>query len=371
VFERSPTVKKNIQRWIPAVAVPTVIIAAAVAVPAVANAAPTLPERSAQQVLELIATSASTPYSGTVEQTSALGLPDVSALGSAGGPAGDDAAAGALELATGSHTANVFVGGATTQRVQVLDRFAERDLVRNGDSVWLYDSSAKEAVHATVTGAGETPTANITPADAAQRVIAAIEPSTGIEVVDTARVAGRAAYQLRLTPDDDATLVGAVVLSVDAETGLPLSASITATGESEPAFSVGFSDIDFSSPDPELFEFTPPSDVTVTEKTVDATATHAALDAATPDAVPAGQEPTVVGDGWDAVVVFPAGSAAAASAPEDGTGADTEGMLDRLATRVDGGRVLGTSLVSVMLADDGRVLVGAVSPEHLETVAAQ
>jgi outer membrane lipoprotein-sorting protein len=350
-------VNKNIQRWIPAVAVPAVIVAAAVAVPAVANASPPLPEKTAQQVLELIATSSATPYSGTVEQTSALGLPDVSALGSAGG----DGAAGALELATGSHTANVFVGGPTTQRVQVLDRFAERDLVRNGDSVWLYDSKAKEATHATVTASGEAPTTTVTPAEAAQRAIAAIEPSTGIEVIDTARVAGRAAYQLRLTPDADGTLVGTVVLSVDAETGLPLAASITAKGQSDPAFSVGFSDIDFSAPDAALFDFTPPSDVTVTEESIDASAKHDAPDAA----AIASPEPTVVGDGWDAVVVIPAEASAGASAP------DTQALLDRLTTRVDGGRVLTTSLVSVMLADDGRVLVGAVSAEQLQAVAAQ
>jgi len=46
-------------------------------------------------------------------------------------------------------------------------------------------------------------------------------------------------------------------------------------------------------------------------------------------------------------------------------------MLDRLTTKVDGGRVLSTSLVTVMFADDGRVLAGAVGTETLQAAAAQ
>ena len=339
--------KKNLQRWIPAAVVPVVIAAAAVAVPAVANAAPNLPERSPQQLLELVADSAGTPFSGTIEQTSALGLPDVSSL--APGDDGDSVSS-ALELITGSHTANVFVGGPTTQRIQLLEGFAERDLIRNGDSVWLYDSDAKEATH--LTGSAGLPASpSITPAEAAEKLLAAIDPSTEVEVVDTARVAGRAAYELRFTPGDADTRVGSAVLSVDAETGLPLAATVTAKGQSEPAFSVRFSEIDFDAPDASLFEFTPAGDVTVEEETLEG---HAPDAAAT-----AGPKPAVIGDGWDAVLVIPAGTPL------------SDPLIDQLTTKVDGGRVLGTALVSVLLADDGRVLVGAVTPQHLQAVAAQ
>ncbi len=37
--------------------------------------------------------------------------------------------------------------------------------------------------------------------------------------------------------------------------------------------------------------------------------------------------------------------------------------------RVDGGRVLQTSLVTVLFTDDGRVFAGAVTPDHLLDVA--
>lgn len=341
--------KKNIQRWIPAAVVPVVIATAAIALPAVANASPSLPQKSPQQLLELVAASAGTPFSGTVEQTSALGLPDVSSLAPT---SGGDSASSTLELITGSHEAHVFVGGETTQRVQVLDGFAERDAIRNGDSVWLYDSDAKEATHVTAAAADLPGAPTITPGEAAEKLLAAVDDSTEIDVVDTARVAGRSAYELRLTPDDADTLVGSVVLSVDAETGVPLGVTVTAKGQSDPAFSVQFSKISFDAPDASLFDFAPPSDVTVEEQTVGADKAPDAAATATP-------EPTVVGDGWDAVVVFPAGT------PLD------DPLIDQLTTKVDGGRVLGTSLVSVYLADDGRVLVGAVTPEALRAVAAQ
>ncbi|MCU1542462.1 MAG: hypothetical protein JWM50_327 [Microbacteriaceae bacterium] len=352
---------RTIQRWIPAAVVPAVIVIAAVAVPAGASASPALPEMTAHQLLELVASSDDAVYSGTVEQNSALGLPDVSAFGSAARDSGS--AAGALELLTGSHTAKVSVGGPTTQRVQLLEGFAERNVIRNGDSVWLYDSNAKTATHITATAPADLPEApDVTPADAAERLLAAVEPSTTIDVIDTARVAGRDAYQLRLTPDDPGTLVGAVVLSVDAKTGLPLGASISAKGQKQAAFSVAFSDISFAAPEASLFDFTPPSDATVTEKSIDASKTTVRA----PDvAAPTGPDPTLIGDGWDAIVVVPAGAATATKA--DGTAA----VLDRLTTKIHGGRALSTSLVSVFIADDGRVLVGAVSTELLQAAAAQ
>jgi hypothetical protein len=340
-------VKKNIQRWIPAAVVPVVIATAAIAVPAVANASPSLPEKSPQQLLELVADSAGTPFSGTIKQTSALGLPDVSSLAPS---AGGDSASSALELITGSHTAHVFVGGTTTQRVQVLDGFAERDAIRNGDEVWLYDSDKKEATHVTAAADGLPDAPTLTPSEAAAKLLGAIDGSTDVEVVDTATVAGRSAYELRLTPNDADTLVGSVVLSVDSETGLPLGVTVTAKGQSDPAFSVRFSKISFETPDASLFDFTPASDVTVEEATPP---TEPVTDA------PVNTPPTVVGDGWDAVAVFPAGTPL------------TDPMIDQLTTKVDGGRVLGTSLVSAYLADDGRVLVGAVTPEALQAVAAQ
>ncbi len=66
----------------------------------------------------------------------------------------------------------------------------------------------------------------------------------------------------------------------------------------------------------------------------------------------------------------PSGAAGADGADAaEGLG-DASAMLDTLTQRVDGGRLLPTSLVTVLFTDDGRVLAGAVTAEHLLDAAA-
>ena len=57
------------------------------------------------------------------------------------------------------------------------------------------------------------------------------------------QVAGRAAYNLVLTPKSEATLVDSVAIAVDGESGLPLGVELKARGQSEPAFSVAFTSL--------------------------------------------------------------------------------------------------------------------------------
>ena len=147
--------------------------------------------------------------------------------------------------------------------------------------------------------------------------------------------------------------------------------SATAKGAKQPAFSVAFTDITFGAPDAALFDFIPPSDAKVIEKSFDAKSFDAKSfeghDAKThaPDAAAdAEPKPTLIGDGWDAIVVVPA-------SPDSAAADDSTAMINRLTTKVDGGRALSTSLVTVFFADDGRVLVGAVGTDLLQAAAAQ
>jgi outer membrane lipoprotein-sorting protein len=80
--------------------------------------------------------------------------------------------------------------------------------------------------------------------------------------------------------------------------------------------------------------------------------------------------PTVVGKGWLSVAVLPAAGVA-------GAGGEAQGVLSALelaATPVHGswgsGRLLRTSLFSVLLLSDGRVLIGATVPSVLYSAAA-
>jgi outer membrane lipoprotein-sorting protein len=86
--------------------------------------------------------------------------------------------------------------------------------------------------------------------------------------------------------------------------------------------------------------------------------------------------PTVLGKGWLSVAVLPAGgfTAQGGFAPSSAS-ANALGALVSASTPVHGawgsGRLLRTSLVSVLMLSDGRVLVGAVVPSVLYADAAQ
>jgi outer membrane lipoprotein-sorting protein len=344
--------KRTWLKWMPAIAVPVLIASAAVAVPLSANAAVSLPSKTPAQVLALAAGEKVTALSATVKQTSSLGLPELPTTGT------DASAGSAIELLTGSHTARVFADGSTKQRVQVLDTMAERDLIRNGSDLWLYDSKKKTAVHSTLSASTATTPAEgsiPTPDQLAAKLLASVDSTTTVSLGSNLRVADRTAYNLVLTPKAGDTLVGSVSIAVDSKTGLPLSVDVFARSQQTPAFHVGFSKLDLGAPDASLFSFAPPAGATVTEKAPKA-------DAVRPTVPPTdAAKPTVSGTGWNAIVAIPAGknSSSVTSSP----------LFGKLTTSVTGGRLFRTSLVNVLMTDDGRIFVGSVPLAKLQAAA--
>lgn len=348
--------KHRLVRWLPAIVVPVAIAAGAIALPLSAGAAD-LPVKSPADVLRLVASSDTKAFSGTVEQRSDLGLPSLPKT--TGGSGADNSAASTLELLMGDHTAKVFVDGPTKVRVQVLDQLAERDAIRNGSDVWLYQSSDESVTHVTVpehAKAGEAAPARdpsaTTPQALAERFLAAVDPTTKVSLGANTKVAGRDAYDLVLTPRTTATLVGSVTIAVDGRTGLPLRVQVTARGASAPAFEAGFTSFTPGAPDASVFSFTPPKGAKVTEQSPkpgvhSAGATH--------------PKPTVTATGWSAIVSLPAGTVSARALADP--------LVGELTQSVAGGRALSTSLVSVLVTSDGRVLAGAVPVSALESAA--
>lgn len=367
----------SLKRWVPFVAVPAIAVAAAIAIPLTTNAAQDLPEKTPQQLLEFVADSDVTAFSGEFTQTSNLGLPDLSALGSGSttGFDGDSIVGALVELATASHDARVYVNADEGARLQALDRLGERDVIAtDDDGVWLYDSSSKTATHLTgdaTDGSDDsdkpddstTPPADVpTPSSVAEKLLDSLDETTAVAVGSNGTVAGRSTYELVLTPRDAASLIGDITISVDGKTGMPLGIAVTARGASTTAFDVAYTSIDYSKPDSALFTFTPPPGTEVTETPIDSD--HTAPDATQPgdeqgdDAQADIPDVTTTGSGWTTIVELPAGEAPASL---DG--------LDAITTPVDGGRVLSSSLVNVLLTDDGRVFAGAVSVDALESAA--
>lgn len=339
-------------RWLPAAAVP-LVVAGSLAVATTTADADELPERSPEDVLTLLAGHEHQPLSGEFTQTSDLGLPELPA--DVPGADGDAAAVlDGLELLTSDHTGRVFVGDQDQARVQLFDSFGEQNAIVNGSEAWFYDSADNSATHVTTPDGEHSDQAQgaqqLTPEQLAEQVVAAADPSTELSVRENVQVAGRTAYDLVLTPRTDSTLVGEVSIAVDGETGLPLRVSITAHGADTPAVEVAYTELDLSAPDADLFDFTPPADATVEEIEPQAHGT---------DADQSGPQPQATGTGWETVLSAPAGTVDLTEVP----------ILTQLTSAVDGGQVVTTDLLTVLITDDGRVLAGAVPLERLQAVA--
>jgi hypothetical protein len=367
--------------WSAAVAVPA-LVGAAVLVPMAASGAVDLPDKTPEELLEFAASSDVNALSGTIEQASELGLPDVEALV---GP-GDDAAADAgmddlLALVTGSHTAKVYLDGRDA-RLQVLDQLAERNVYVDGDAgtIWYVDSESASAVKFVLPSETELEQLKAeveaerapvpddavvpTPDQVLDQALASLDESTEVTVGTDARVAGREVYELILAPRTDDTLVGEVRVAIDGETGVALAASVTARGGGAPAFEIAFTQVDFSAPDASVFAFEPAEGVAVTEERIPVPRAgghdgEMPMDAAAP---------VVIGEGWSAVVELPNTSEAGADV-FTGLDPDQQTMLESVTSEVDGGRVLQTSLMTVLITDDGRVLAGAVPADRLVEAA--
>ena len=356
-------------RWV-AVAATAALFGGGAIVATSAQAAPSLPPRTAEQLLVDLQSPTTRSLTGTVRTSADLGLP---ALPDMGGGKGTDDLTG---LMSGDNTIRVWMDGHDRSRVSVIGDNKETTLVRNGTDVWMYSSADRSAKHGTIDTAsmdarhqGPRPEgAPTTPQQAAEKLLAAIDPTTDVTTSGTAQVAGRPAYELILTPDaGEDTLIRSVRLSIDAETHLVLDVRVLGTGTDEPALQIGYTRIDYGTPEANLFTFTAPPGTTVEELAAPkqpsdpAATTHPKADET--------KKPTVVGDGWDRVVVKPAGTMTTTIAPTDEEkGQSAQQMLDAL-PRVTGdwgsGRLLTGTVFSALIADDGRVAVGAVPAERL------
>lgn len=306
-----------------------------------------------------------TGFAGTIVTHLDLGLPDLPAIGNAGD------GTSFTSLLSGSHTLEVWYGGVDKQRIALLGTTDETDLFRDGSDVWQYSSAGHSAVHLQLPAHHAThestpvpisgSPASMTPSALASRAIAAIDPSTRVTVDSNRTVADRAAYDLVLTPRTTATKVGSVHIAVDGATKLPLAVQVYPRGSKTPALDVAYTGIRFGHQADRNFQFTPPGHTAVRDITP---GRHAAE-----PSTPAGADhaPRVTGSDWTTVVALQPGT--------DGLKSLTQhGVLDAL-TPVSGtwgsGRLLDSSLLSVLVTSDGRVYAGAVAPSDLYAAAAQ
>ena len=387
-----PTFSRRARWAIPAGAVALAAAVTAGSMISSAQASPELPLRTPAQLLASVAgrTAPLPALTGTVVETASLGIPQL--------PGTSDQNS-TMALLAGSHTIKVWYSDPQHIRLAVPVQLSETDLTRNGNQAWVWQSSSntvtriqlparagQEATHA-ATMPSQVP---LTPQQAASQALKAVGPSTLVRVDRNVTVAGQPAYQLVLSPKASGSLIGRISIAIDATRNVPLRVQVFARGAASPAFQVGYTSISFVKPAAANFSFTTPPGAKV--KVI---APHATSGKMTAKSQQATGEPQVIGKDWLSVAVLPASdlagvmgggsaSAAASSAAQSAAGGSGSGSgenaavaaaLLKTATPVHGawgsGRLLHTSLVSVLMTSNGHVLVGAVTPAVLESAAAQ
>jgi hypothetical protein len=191
ILHRTPAV-----RWAVPVAVAALLIGGGAVVGTVtAGAAGTpLPARSAAQLVADVHASEITGLSGTVVQTSDLGIPELPSIGASplpGGMGSSDLTA----LISGTHTLRLWYSGPQQIRLALLGSLGESDIIRNGPDLWIWSSTSNTATHRTlperqpaathgssVTGPPGTGLP-MSPQHAAALALRAISPSTAASTV--------------------------------------------------------------------------------------------------------------------------------------------------------------------------------------------
>lgn len=334
--------------------------------PASSSPHPTLPVRTAGQLLTAVQSSSTVALSGTIVETARLGLPAL--------PSADTTASLSWQsLVTGSHTALVWTDGPQKQRIALTGQLSESDVIHNARDLWTYTSTTNQVTHSTLSAdaAKKSSTAanRYTPAAAAAAALKAINPTTKVSVDPTQIVAGRKAYTLVLTPRDSRSTVRRVTIALDSTNSVPLRVQVFGSA-ARPALESGFTSVRFKTPAASVFVFHTPKGATVGKDPFGTPSQHVGRthrSSAAPGKAPANAQPstdktTVIGSSWTSVVELPGGLPAGSAT----------GLLSKASQPVGstGDRLVTTSLLNVLIRKDGHVFLGAVTATALEAIAA-
>ena len=369
-------------RWLVPLAALVIVITTAF-VAGNASADEKLPPRSAEQLLVDLQQAKVDGFSGTVEQSADLGIPALPGVSEHGSEFSS--------LVSGKHTLRVAYAAPDSAKVSLLGDLSESSVIKHGKDVWTWSSKDNAATHTTVdehsdaSAPKDLPSdAPKTPQEAAQRILTTVGESTDVSVATDTTVAGRPAYELVLKPKDSRSLISSVRIAIDGTEHVATRVQVYAGERPAPAASIGFSEVDFSAPPASTFEFTPPKGAEVTQVAPKSHKKAGANQKSGADKTDRsdqkgkssdGSEPTVVGEGWTSVVVAKLPDQKSSdSAPGGGNpngdqgGAELEAYLNQL-PKVSGkwgsGRLLAGTAFSAVITDDGRIAVGAVTPDLL------
>lgn len=364
-------------------------VIAAVQIPT-ADASPALPARTAEQLLTAVASAKAPVLSGTVVETAALGLPDLSGN-----------SASLTSLLAGTHTLHVWYAGKNDFRVSMPGRMSEVDLYRQGSTEYLWQSALNTVTKiiglpAKPTGVALPELPAFTPQQAASQVLAAVGPTTVVSTESNVYVAGQAAYQLVLAPKASGSTVSDISIAIDAHNSTPLRVQVFGQDATSPAISVAFSSVTFAAPARGTVSYERVAGTKVSVINLAGQAYNGPMSAGKlPDAklsegkltearlkamLPAGSplaDARVVGSGWTAVLELPASvlnqASLNGSATQGNEGAAALQALLDTAAPVHGtwgtGQLITSGLVNVLITSD-TIYAGAVEPSVLYAAAA-
>lgn len=328
-------------------------------------ATPDLPSITPAQLLAKVQQAHVAGFSGTVRWTANLGLPDISGLTSGAGQSSDHGGFDPTTLLTGSHDISVWSAGADEQRLALPGTLNEYDVVHNGTNLWTFDSATQAVTHYVPapgshgrshgTDPADPASQALTPAQAAQRAIDSITPTTSVSVASPVYVAGRPTYELVLAPKATTSTVKDITIAVDSATGMPLRVQVTPAGSTAPALSLGFTSVSLSVPTASFFAA--PSGTSTVTKTI------GGPDGSANKPHSSGSRPAVTGTGWGSIVTITDANLGRAGR-----------QLDQVSSPVSGSfgtaRLVHTNLLNALILPDGRILAGFVTPAALEAAAA-
>jgi outer membrane lipoprotein-sorting protein len=394
----SIAVPSTLRRWAVPSAAALAVIGGGVAVGFITKAADTArPPLSAQDLLVDLQTAHVDGLSGQIMAKADLG-PSPLPVPSAG-------STDLSSLASGGHQLNVWYADPKQARIELVGSAGRTEVITNGSDLWVWSSNENTATHATLPpggllgmlghsmlagglpgalGAGipaalptdmptGLPTAlptdligagGLNPDSVARMVLSFLSSSTDVTTNNTASVAGRPAYELTLTPKDTSSLIGSVILDIDAEQHIPLRFAVL-SNKGVTAIEVAFTQVTFARPDPSEFTFNPRAGVTVKDATIPPTPD--AQVTPKPTDQPDMSKPPInaVGSFWTTVLV----TRLPADALTDSKVAQTLSLLQTVSGDWGSGHLLQTRLFSVLITDDGRLIVGAVGPDQLYAAA--
>lgn len=229
-----------------------IVLTAAVAlvgIPVTVRAWPAAPSTiAATELAARVQGSASVGWSGLVESTGTLQVPD------------NDSFANLAQLLGERNELRVWWREPQDWRIDRIRGTGETDLYRRGTSSirWVFESET----------ATLTPVSKIRLPDASDllpptlaRIMLQGVRGEELSRLPSRRYAGVDAAGLRLTPADPAATVAHVDLWADPQSGLPLAVELYADGDTRPVLSTTVTELDLRRPASELTRFVPDGDV--------------------------------------------------------------------------------------------------------------